>query len=79
MKKQDLCDFNCCMIVVAGRAGLSVSESADLLGSSHTQSLETQASVGKHTTPSAVNGNALLMRGIRGKWQDWFELPGRVQ
>ena len=35
-KKGDLSDFECCMAVGARRAGLSISETADLLGFSHT-------------------------------------------
>ncbi len=35
-KKGDLSDFECVMVVGARRAGLSISETADLLGFSHT-------------------------------------------
>ena len=35
-KKGDLSDFECGMVVGARRAGLSIAETADLLGFSHT-------------------------------------------
>jgi len=35
-KKVNLSDFECVMVVVAKQAGLSISETADLLGFSHT-------------------------------------------
>ena len=35
-KKGDLSDFECGMVVGARQAGLSISETADLLGFSHT-------------------------------------------
>jgi len=56
-KKVDLSDFKCCMVVGARRAGLSVSETDDLLGFTKNGLKKRKCAV----SSSSVNQNALLM------------------
>lgn len=64
-KASIISDFDLGIVVGARQTGLSVSETANLLG---------------HTTVCRlVGGNGLLMRNIRGERLDWFELTGRLQ
>ena len=65
-KKCDLSDFDRGMIVGARQGGLSISETADLLGFSC-------------TTGSRVGRNALLMREVRREGPNWSKLTGRSQ
>ncbi len=82
-KKGDLRDFERGMVVGARQAGLSISETADLLGLSHTtisriyrewSEKEKISSEG-----SCVDENALLMSEVRGEWADWLEMIERQQ
>ncbi len=66
------------MVVDATRTGLSISQTADLLGF-HTQpSLGfTENGLKKRKYPvsgSCVDENALLMSEVRGEWTDWLEM-----
>ncbi len=82
-KKGDLSDFERGMVVGARRAGLSISETADLLGFSHTtisRVTENGPKKRKYTVSSScVNENALLMSEVRREWTDWFEMTERQQ
>lgn len=60
--ERDLSDFDCGMIV---GGDLSVSETADLLGSSHTQQSEKQEE--KNIQWAVLDGNASLVREVSGK------------
>ncbi len=71
------------MVVGARRTGLSISQTADLLGFSHT----TISRVYKERSEkerissdsSCVDENALLMSEVRGEWADWLEMIERQQ
>ncbi len=83
-KKGDLREFNRGMVVGARLAGLSISQTADLLGFLHTQpSLGfTENGPKKRKYPvsgSCVDENALLMSEVRGEWTDWLEMIERQQ
>ncbi len=66
-----ICDFDCGMIVGARQAGLSVSETADLLGFSQTTVSRVYSKIKKHPASSgSADGNALLMREVRGERLD---------
>ncbi len=71
------------MVVGARRAGLSISETADLLGFSRsTISGFTENGPKKRKYPvsgSCVDENALLMSEVRGEWADWLEMIERQQ
>ena len=65
--KCNLNDFDCGMIVSARRVHLNTSETADLLGFSHTKvSTELNGAKNKKTSTdgSSVGGNAFLMREV---------------
>ncbi len=70
-KKEDLSDFEHGMVVGARRAGLSISETADLLGFSHTTiSRFTENGPKKRKYPvsgSCVDENVLLMSEENGQ------------
>jgi len=55
------------MVVGARRTGLSVSETADLLGCWSSDSSET------------VGENAMLMPEVRREWPYWLEIIERLQ
>ena len=69
------------MIVGARQGGLSISETADLLGFSHTtvsRVCREWCEKQKHpVSSSSVGRNALLMREVRGEGPDWSKLTGR--
>ncbi len=82
-EKGDLSDFECGMVVGARRTGLSISNTADLLGFSHTTiSRFTENGPKKRKYPvsgSCVDENALVMSEVRGEWTDWLEMIERQQ
>lgn len=57
-KKYDLCDFDSCMVVGAGWAGISISETADLVVFSHTAVSEVHQEWCKKTKNSLFRGSA---------------------
>lgn len=69
-KKVDLSEFECGMVVGARLAGLSDSETVNLLGFSH----KTISGVYREwSEKQKISGeNALLMAEARGKGPDWF-------
>ncbi len=71
------------MFVGARRAGLSISETPDLLGFSHTTiSRFTENGPKNRKYPvsgSCVDENVLLMSEVRGEWTDWLEMIERQQ
>jgi len=78
-KKGDLNSFERDMVVGAWQAGLSISQSAQLLGFSHTTIWrvykEWCEKREKHPVcGSPVGENALLILEVRGEWADWFKL-----
>ena len=82
-KKCDLSDFDRGMIVAARQGGLSISETADLLGFSHTTVSRVcrewcKKKQKRHPVSSSSAGrNVLLMREVRGEGPDWSKLTGR--
>ena len=67
-KKCDLSDFDRDMIVGARQGGLSISETADLLGFSHTTvSRVCREWCEKQKHPVPEGRNMFLMREVRGK------------
>ena len=68
---------------VARRAGLSISETADLLGFSRTTiSRVTENGPKKRKFPvsgTSLGENALLKPEVRGEWPDWFKMIERQQ
>ena len=82
-KKGDLSDFERGLVVGARRAGLSISETADLLGFSRTTiSRVTENGPKKRKYPvsgTSLGENALLMPEVRGEWPDWFKMIERQQ
>jgi len=78
-KKGDFSDFERGLVVGERRVGLSISETADLLGFSHT-TISTEDSPKKYPLSGSSKGEkALLMPEVRGEWPDWFKLIERQQ
>jgi len=72
-KKADLSNFERGMVVGARRVGLSISQSAQLLGFSCTnisRIYKEWCEKGKTSSGSPVGENALLMLEVRGEWTD---------
>ena len=71
-KKGDLSNYERGMVVGARRAGLSISQSAQLLGFSRTTiSRVYKERCEKHPVcGSPVGENALLMLEVKGEWAD---------
>ncbi len=69
------------MVVVARRAGLSISKTADLRGFSQTTISRVYSNgLKKRKYPvsgSCVDENALLMSEVRGQWAEWLEMIER--
>ncbi len=85
-KKGDLSDFERGMVVGARRAGLSISETADLLGFSHTTISRVYRELSKKrkypVNSSSLSENALSMSEVRGEWpgcDGWCMNPNAVQ
>ena len=79
-KKCDLSDFDHGMIVGARQGGLSITETADLLGFSHrTVARVCREWCKKQNRRVAVlqAETHLLMREVRGEGPDWSKLTGR--
>ena len=72
-RKRDLSDFTSVMIVGAKQGGLSISDTADLLGFSHTTVSRVSrewCEIKKHPVSSSSAGrNTLLMRVVKEKGQ----------
>ena len=74
-KKGDLTDFERGMVVGARRAGLSISNTADVLGQPSRGLTENGPKKRKYpVSGSCVDENALLISEVRGEWAEWFEM-----
>ncbi len=77
-KKEDLSDFERGMVVGARRAGLSISETTDLLGFSHTTISRVYREKEKISSERQLCGRKCLV-DVRGEWVDWLEMIERQQ
>ncbi len=75
-KKGDLSNFEPGVVVGARRAGLSISETADLLGFPCTpiSRVYREWSEKEKMCSSCVDENALLMSEVGGEYADWLEM-----
>ena len=73
-KKCDPSDFDHGMMAGARQGGLSISETADLLGFSHTSHYEFAENVAKNkkhpVSSSSAGKNMLFMKEVRGEGPD---------
>ncbi len=80
-KKGDLSDFERGMVVGPRRAGLSISQTADLLGFSHTtiSSVYREWSEKEKISSEWQLCEQKCLVDVRGEWADWLEMIERQQ
>jgi len=68
-KNGDLSDYECGMVVSVRWAGLSVSETADLLGFTYITIWSENEKISSERASRSVGENSLLISEVRGEWQ----------